>query len=105
MINTYGNDYKLIIVGNATMSPYQIVLPDGANERWNKEAGAVWLQSLLAKFPRAALINPQPEQWWPHHPSIDILHNLMAGRLYALTLEGLDRVMQGFRGSVGEVPL
>ena len=98
VINTYGNDYKLIIVGDATMSPYEIVLPGGANEHWNKEAGAVWLQRLLAKFPHAAWINPQPEQWWPHHPSIDILHKLMEGRMYPLTPEGLDRVTQGLSG-------
>lgn len=92
VINTYGADYKLVIVGDATMSPYEITYPGGSVEHWNEEAGAVWMQRLLDHFEHAAWINPQPENWWRHHQSIQIMHQLMEGRMYPLTLDGLDRM-------------
>ncbi|MFH1805478.1 MAG: VWA domain-containing protein [Pseudomonadota bacterium] len=92
VINTYGPDYKLVIVGDATMSPYEITYPGGSVEHWNAEAGAVWLQRLLDRFPHAAWINPQPENGWGYYGSVGILHQLMAGRMYPLTLAGLDRM-------------
>jgi uncharacterized protein with von Willebrand factor type A (vWA) domain len=92
VINTYGADYKLVIVGDATMSPYEITYPGGSVEHWNAEAGQVWLQRLLDHFSHAAWINPQPPQWWGYTPSIQILQNLMGGRMYPLTLEGLDNM-------------
>ena len=92
VINTYGADYKLVIVGDATMSPYEITYPGGAVEHWNAEAGVVWMQRLLDHFEHAAWINPQPENWWRHHQSIQIMHKLMEGRMFPLTLEGLDRM-------------
>ncbi|MBV18176.1 MULTISPECIES: vWA domain-containing protein [Thalassospira] len=92
VINTYGSDYKLVIVGDATMSPYEITYPGGAVEHWNEEAGAVWMQRLLDHFDHAAWINPQVENWWPYHQSIQIMHQLMAGRMFPLTLDGLDRM-------------
>ena len=92
VINTYGADYKLVIVGDATMSPYEITYPGGAVEYWNAEAGAVWMQRLLDHFEHAAWINPQAENWWRHHQSIQIMHQLMGGRMFPLTLDGLDRM-------------
>lgn len=92
VINTYGADYKLVIVGDATMSPYEITYPGGAVEHWNAEAGVVWMQRLLDHFEHAAWINPQPENWWRHHQSIQIMHKLMEGRMFPLTLDGLDRM-------------
>tara|TARA_R110001583_G_scaffold17679_1_gene71167 strand:- start:20602 stop:21786 length:1185 start_codon:yes stop_codon:yes gene_type:complete len=92
VINTYSSDYKLVFVGDATMSPYEITYPGGSVEHWNMEAGQVWMQRLLDHFNHAAWINPQPEKWWHYTPSIQILHKLMAGRMYPLTLEGLDRM-------------
>jgi len=92
VINTYGSDYKLVIVGDATMSPYEITYPGGAVEHWNEEAGAVWIQRLLDHFDHAAWINPQAENWWAYHQSIQIMHQLMAGRMFPLTLDGLDRM-------------
>ncbi|WP_417844629.1 vWA domain-containing protein [Thalassospira sp.] len=92
VINTYSSDYKLVFVGDATMSPYEITYPGGSVEHWNAEAGQVWMQRLLDHFQHAAWINPQPEKWWHYTPSIQILHKMMAGRMYPLTLEGLDRM-------------
>ncbi|MDP2696718.1 VWA domain-containing protein [Thalassospira sp.] len=92
VINTYGPDYKLVIVGDATMSPYEITYPGGSVEHWNAEAGAVWLQRLLDRFPHAVWINPQPEDGWGYYGSVGILHKLMSGRMYPLTLAGLDRM-------------
>ncbi len=92
VIRTYGADYKLVIVGDATMSPYEITYPGGSVEHWNEEAGAVWMQRLLDHFEHAAWINPQAENWWQYHGSIQIMHKLMEGRMYPLTLEGLDRM-------------
>ncbi|KZB62263.1 hypothetical protein AUP42_04765 [Thalassospira lucentensis] len=92
VIRTYGADYKLVIVGDATMSPYEITYPGGSVEHWNQEAGAVWMQRLLDHFEHAAWINPQAENWWQYHGSIQIMYKLMEGRMYPLTLEGLDRM-------------
>ena len=92
VIRTYGADYKLVIVGDATMSPYEITYPGGSVEHWNAEAGAVWMQRLLDHFAHAAWINPQAENWWQYHGSIQIMYKLMEGRMYPLTLEGLDRM-------------
>jgi uncharacterized protein with von Willebrand factor type A (vWA) domain len=92
VINTYSSDYKLVFVGDATMSPYEITYPGGSVEHWNMEAGQVWMQRLLDHFNHAAWINPQPEKWWHYTPSIQLLHKMMAGRMYPLTLEGLDRM-------------
>ncbi|OSQ39721.1 vWA domain-containing protein [Thalassospira mesophila] len=92
VINTYSSDYKLVFVGDATMSPYEITYPGGSVEHWNAEAGQVWMQRLLDHFNHSAWINPHPEKWWHYTPSIQILHKLMAGRMYPLTLEGLDRM-------------
>jgi len=92
VINTYSSDYKLVFVGDATMSPYEITYPGGSVEHWNAEAGQVWMQRLLDHFQHAAWINPQPEKWWHYTPSIQLLHKMMEGRMYPLTLEGLDRM-------------
>ena len=94
VIHKYGDDYKLLIVGDATMSPYEIIHPGGSVEYMNEEAGAVWLQRLLEKYPRAAWINPHPERLWDYQPSIQIIHNIFGGRMFPLTLEGLERAMR-----------
>jgi uncharacterized protein with von Willebrand factor type A (vWA) domain len=86
----YGPDYKLIFVGDATMSPYEIVYAGGSVEHWNEEPGAVWLQRLLDTFPKAIWLNPEPEERWSFTPSIKLTRELMGGRMYPLTLAGLD---------------
>ena len=90
VMRTYGKDYKLILVGDATMSPYEITQPGGSVEHWNAEAGSVWLQRLIKHYPKFAWINPQPQARWRHNTSIEITRELLEGRMYPLTLAGLD---------------
>ncbi|MCW9040927.1 MAG: VWA domain-containing protein [Rhodospirillales bacterium] len=97
VLHKYGNDYKVIFVGDASMSPYEITYPGGSVEHWNEEAGAVWMQRVLDTYPGAAWINPVPEKWWHHTPSIQMIHQLMGGRMFPLTLDGLDRAMRDLR--------
>jgi uncharacterized protein with von Willebrand factor type A (vWA) domain len=94
VMHKYGDDYKLILIGDATMSPYEILQPGGSVEYMNEEAGAVWLQRLLEKYPRAVWINPEPERLWEYRHSIQIIHNIVGGRMFPLTLEGLERAMR-----------
>ena len=90
LMRTYGTDYKLILVGDATMSPYAITHPGGSVEHWNAESGSVWLQRLIKHYPKFAWINPQPQARWRHNTSIEITRELLEGRMYPLTLAGLD---------------
>jgi len=90
MLNTYPQDYKLIFVGDAAMSPYEITVPGGAVEHWNREAGEVWLARALARFPAAAWINPVPESHWRYTPSTAMIARIMDGRMYPLTLGGIE---------------
>lgn len=94
IINKYGPDYKLIFVGDATMSPYEILSPNGSVEYNNKEAGAVWINRLLDHFPHFAWLNPEPESIWQYRQSIDIMKNLMKDRMYPVTLNGLESAMR-----------
>jgi uncharacterized protein with von Willebrand factor type A (vWA) domain len=90
VMRTYGTDYKLILVGDATMSPYEISQPGGSVEHWNAEPGSAWLQRLLRHYPKFAWINPQPQPRWRHTASIEMTRELLEGRMYPLTLAGLD---------------
>src|SRR5574343_1494761 len=95
LIHTYGPDYKLFFVGDATMSPYEIDSPGGSVEHWNAEAGSVWLQRLIQAWPRAVWLNPREEAYWHHTPSIGLIQRLLgAGRMFPLTLDGLARAMR-----------
>ena len=94
VLRTYPDDYKLIFVGDATMSPYEITYPGGSVEHWNEEAGATWMQRLLMTYKNAVWLNPQPGRSWSYTPSIEILSQLMEDRMYPLTLDGLDSAMR-----------
>lgn len=94
VLHTYGSDYKLIFVGDATMGPYEIDYPGGSVEHWNQEPGRVWLERLLAQFPKAVWLNPQPVQWWQHYHSISIIQQIMQNRMYPLTLDGLSNAIK-----------
>lgn len=91
VLHTYPADYKVIIVSDGAMSPYEITHPGGSVEHMNEEAGAVWLQRLTQIYEHCIWLNPVPEQHWNWTPSTRILQRLMAGRMYPLTLDGLDR--------------
>ncbi len=97
VIRTYGRDHKLIFVGDATMSPYEIMTPGGSVEHWNEEPGAMWLRRMLAAWPGAAWLNPELVRRWEHTPSIKLTRELMEDRMYPLTLEGIDRAMRELR--------
>jgi hypothetical protein len=94
VIHTYGPDYKLIFVGDASMSPYEITEMGGSVEHYNKEAGYVWGQRLLDAYKHAVWFNPVPQELWPYTQSIGMVRQIMGGRMFPLTLEGLD---QGIR--------
>jgi uncharacterized protein len=94
VIHTYGSDYRLVFVGDASMSPYEIVMPGGSVEHWNAEAGSVWMERLLTHFKQAVWINPIPRQHWTYSQSTQILGKLMEGRMVPLTLDGLEQGMR-----------
>ena len=94
IIRKYNKDYKLIFIGDATMSPYEIVQPGGSVEYNNEEAGAEWLQRLLHAFPKFAWINPEPQGVWQYRQSIAMIQQIVSNRMFPLTLKGLEEAMR-----------
>ena len=94
IIRKYNKDYKLIFIGDATMSPYEILQPGGSVEYNNEEAGAEWLQRLTHAFPKFAWINPEPLGVWQYRQSISVIQQLMSNRMFPLTLKGLEEAMR-----------
>lgn len=94
IINRYPSDYKLIFVGDASMSPYEITYPGGSVEHWNKETGATWFQRLTNAFPHTVWLNPDAEKNWERKPSNQITRELMNERMFPLTLAGLDSAIK-----------
>ncbi len=94
IIRKYNKDYKLIFVGDATMSPYEILQTGGSVEYNNAEAGAEWLQRLINAFPKFAWINPEPQGVWQYRQSISIIAEIMHQRMYPLTIKGLEEAMR-----------
>lgn len=90
VLNTYGPDYKLIFVGDASMSPYEVVYPGGASEHWNAEAGEVWIRRALDQWSDAIWINPVAERLWGYTQSIGMIRQLMGDRMFPMTLAGLE---------------
>ncbi|MBU3673068.1 MAG: VWA domain-containing protein [Sinobacteraceae bacterium] len=97
MLRTFNADYRVIFVGDATMSPYEIVQPGGSVEHWNEEAGSTWMQRLAGHFPYLVWLNPEPEERWDWTPSIRLTQELVAGRMFPLTIDGLDRATAALR--------
>ena len=89
VLNQYGRDYKLIFVGDATMGPYEITYPGGSVEHYNQETGQAWLQRLLNHFDKAIWLNPQPKPHWRYYHSISIIDEIMEGKMFPLTLDGI----------------
>lgn len=94
LLHTYGSDYRVILVGDATMGPYEITWPGGSVEQWNEEPGQVWLERLQAHFPKLVWLNPTPRREWLWHPSIKLMGSLLGERMYPLTLAGLAEAVE-----------
>ena len=94
LMHKYPHDYKVILVGDATMSPYEITYPGGSVEHTNPEAGAVWMQRMLSVYKDTIWLNPQPQAVWDYHESIRLTRELIGERMFPLTLDGLDRGMR-----------
>jgi len=97
ILNTYGPDYKVIVIGDATMSPYEITEIGGSIEHWNEEPGELWLRRLLEFYPDAAWLNPVPPERWMRTPSVRITQQIMTNRMFPLTYDGLDEAMKMLR--------
>ena len=97
VLRTYAHDYRVILVGDATMSPYEILQPGGSIDHWNKEAGSVWMQRLCATFPRLVWLNPEPEERWTYTASVKITRELVGERMFPVTMSGLDRAISELR--------
>jgi uncharacterized protein with von Willebrand factor type A (vWA) domain len=94
VLHTYAHDYKVIFVGDASMSPYEITVAGGSVEHMNPEPGELWMRRVVNTYPHAVWLNPVPERDWNYTASIRMLRTLMEGRMYPLTLEGLDSAMR-----------
>ena len=94
VLHTYPHDYKVVFVGDASMSPYEITTPGGAVEHFNEEPGAVWLERVTRTYPACVWLNPVPESQWDYTYSIRMVRQLLGGRMYPLTLDGIDRAMR-----------
>lgn len=90
VLHKFGPDYKVIFVGDASMSPYEITYQGGSVEHWNQEAGQVWISRVLAQWPNAVWLNPTREKYWGYTQSINMMRDLFSGRMYPLTLAGLE---------------
>jgi uncharacterized protein with von Willebrand factor type A (vWA) domain len=93
VLNTYDHTWKLIVVGDAAMSPYELIQPGGGISTWNSDSGQAWLARLIAHFPKTIWINPVPEQHWSHTQTTRLIREQFENRMYGLTLEGLDAAM------------
>ena len=94
VLHKFSSDYKVIFVGDATMSPYEITYPGGSVEHWNEEAGAVWIDRVTQIYEHMVWLNPTAERHWQHTPSVEVMKQLVNDRMYPLTLEGLDKAMR-----------
>ena len=94
VLHKFSHDYKVIFVGDATMSPYEITYPGGSVEHWNEEAGAIWIDRVAGIFENMVWLNPTAERHWDYTPSIEVMRQLVGDRMFPLTIEGLDKAMK-----------
>lgn len=94
VLHKFPHDYKVIFVGDATMSPYEITYPGGSVEHWNEEAGAIWIDRVAQIYEHIVWLNPVPEKHWEYTPSIGLIRQIISDRMYPLTLGGLDAAMR-----------
>jgi uncharacterized protein with von Willebrand factor type A (vWA) domain len=105
LIRTYGPEYRVVLIGDATMSPYEILQPGGSVEHWNEEAGDLWMRRLTAHFPHLVWLNPEPESRWESTASVRLIRELVGGRMFPLTLAGLNQATAALRrrGGAAEI--
>ena len=101
ILRTYGHDYRVIFVGDATMSPYEITQPGGSVEHWNKEAGSVWMGRMTATYPRLVWLNPEDVLRWEYTASVRIARELVNDRMFPVTIQGLDSAIAALRRPLG----
>lgn len=89
VLRTYGRDYKVIFVGDATMGPYEITYAGGSVEHWNQEPGSTWMGRVLSHFDHCVWLNPQPKEHWSYYGSIGLMKQIMAGKMFPMNIEGL----------------
>ena len=94
LLHKYGHDYKVIFVGDATMSPYEILQPGGSIEYFNEEAGAVWVKRVTEVYQKCVWLNPEPEEIWGYRQSVQVMKEIMGGRMYPTTIGGLEKAMK-----------
>jgi uncharacterized protein with von Willebrand factor type A (vWA) domain len=95
VLHKFPADYKVVFVGDATMSPYEITYPGGSVEHWNEEPGAAWLKRVSDVYPHLIWINPVPERHWDHTPSVSLIRDVIGrDRMFPMTIQGLDRAMR-----------
>jgi uncharacterized protein with von Willebrand factor type A (vWA) domain len=94
LLHKYGHDYKVIFVGDATMSPYEILQPGGSIEYFNEEAGAVWVKRVTDVYSKCVWLNPEPEEIWGYRQSVQVMKELMNGRMFPTTMGGLEKAMK-----------
>ena len=94
VLHKFPHDYKVIFVGDGTMSPYEITYPGGSVEHWNEEAGALWLDRVAQIYEHVVWLNPVAQKHWDYTPSIGLINQILSGRMFPLTLGGLDSAMR-----------
>jgi hypothetical protein len=104
VLRTYGRDYRVIFVGDASMSPYEITQPGGSIEHWNAESGARWMQRVSNSFPRLVWLNPEEPRRWEYTPSVGITRELVGGRMFPLTIAGLDEAIRELKRPLSLTP-
>jgi uncharacterized protein with von Willebrand factor type A (vWA) domain len=90
VLHKFGSGYKVVFVGDAAMSPYELTVAGGSVEHWNAEPGAVWLKRAVEQWPRSVWLNPMPGAHWGYTPTIGAVREIFGGRMYPLTLDGLE---------------
>lgn len=105
ILRTYGHDYRVIFVGDATMSPYEITQPGGSIEHWNKESGAAWMQRMTAAYPRLVWLNPERPERWEYTASVRITRELVSERMFPVSIRGLDAAIAALRRPLGRTGL
>lgn len=101
VLHKFNSDYKIIYVGDASMSPYEIMYAGGSVEHWNDEAGIVWLKRMQEKFPSMVWLNPVPEEYWKYTQSIQILKEYMHDQMFPLTIEGITNAVKSLKKAPG----